>query len=239
MPRATASGTLAILPLRAGSKGLAKKNLRPIAGKPLYRHTLDQALRTVGRCAITTDIPELLSGEVPDGCIVIERPEELAGDRTPINPVLAHMFEQLESAGELPETAVLLQATSPLRLDDDVRAAIDLYEKGDFELVMSVTSADSGILKYGFLDGGRFDAVARPEYCFENRQDLPQVVRPNGAVYVFSPETFRRNGGLATQSIGAVEMPVARSIDIDDEDDLKAAEAILRQLSAASQRKAV
>jgi CMP-N,N'-diacetyllegionaminic acid synthase len=239
MPRGAASEKLAILPLRAGSKGLPNKNLRPIAGKPLYRHTLDQALRTVGRCAITTDIPELLNGKIPEGCVAIERPAELAGDSTPINPVLTHLFDQLERVGELPGTVVLVQATSPLRLDDDVRAAIDLYERGDFELVMSVTSADSGILKYGYLDDGRFDAVARPEYCFENRQDLPKIVRPNGAVYVFSPEVFRRNGGLATKSIGAVEMPEDRSIDIDDEADMKAAEALLLRSAATPHREAV
>lgn len=230
---------MAILPLRAGSKGLPNKNLLPIAGKPLFRHTLEQALRTVGRCAITTDIPDLLRADAPEGCTVIQRPVELAGDRTPMDPVLSHLFDQLEQTGPLPATAVLLQATSPLRLDKDISAAIDLHATGRFELVLSVTDADSGILKYGFLNKGRFSAVAEPEYCFQNRQALPKVVRPNGAVYVFSPASFRRNGGLATRSIGAVPMPQARSIDIDSEDDLKAAEAILRHLPAASQRRAV
>ena len=240
MPEIAATRKLAILPLRAGSKGLAHKNLLPIAGKPLYRHTLEQALRVVGKCVITTDIRELLDAEAPEGCILVERPADLAGDRTPMNPVLAHVFDQLERDGILSETAVLMQATSPLRRDEDIRAAIDLHAGGDFDLVMSVTAADSGILKYGFLEGGRFEAVSRSEYCFENRQELPRVVRPNGAVYVFSPETFRVNGGLATDSIGAVEMPEARSIDIDSEADLKAAEEILlRSRSAISFREAV
>lgn len=223
------AGTLAILPLRAGSKGLPGKNLLPVAGKPLYRHTLDQALRTVGRCVVTTDIPEILNADLPEGCIVLPRPACLADDKTPMAPVLLHVFEQLERTGLLAETTVLLQATSPLRRDKDVLAAIDLHAKGEFDLVMSVTTADSGILKYGFLEGGRFEAVARPEYCFQNRQDLARVVRPNGAVYVFSTQLFRRNGGFPTRSIGATEMPQVRSIDIDGEADLRATEEILLQ----------
>lgn len=232
-----ASGTLAILPLRAGSKGLPGKNLLPIAGKPLYRHTLDQALRTVGRCAISTDIPEILNGDAPEGCIVLPRPAHLADDKTGMAPVLLHVFDQLERTGLLPETTVLMQATSPLRRDEDVFAAINRHAEGGFDLVMSVTSADSGILKYGFLKGGRFEAVSRPEYCFQNRQELAQVVRPNGAVYVFSTPVFRRNVGFPTRSIGAIEMPQTLSIDIDGEADLRAAEAILLRSSRALERR--
>lgn len=239
MPESRGSDILAILPLRAGSKGLAKKNLLPLAGKPLYRHTLDQALRVVGRCVITTDIAEILDAEPPEGCTVIERPAELAADGTPMDPVLLHLFDTLERDGALPGTAVLLQATSPLRRDEDIRAAIDLHAGGAFELVMTVTEADSSILKYGFLRDGRFEAVSKPDYCFENRQDLPQVIRPNGAVYVFSPEVFRANGGMSIRSIGAAMMPEHLSIDIDSEADLKAAEEVLLRTRPPSYREAV
>ncbi|HWK65761.1 MAG TPA: acylneuraminate cytidylyltransferase family protein [Rhizobiaceae bacterium] len=230
-------GTLAILPLRAGSKGLPGKNLLPVAGKPLYRHTLDQALRTVGRCAITTDIPEILDADLPEGSIVVPRPACLADDKTPMAPVLLHAFEQLERMGLLADTAVLMQATSPLRRDEDVLAAVDLHAKGEFDLVMSVTTADSGILKYGFLRGGRFEAVSKPEYCFQNRQDLARVVRPNGAVYVFSTRLFRRNGGFPTGSIGAIEIPQALSIDIDGAADLRAAEESLLRTAYAMEHR--
>ena len=233
MPGGKPADTIAILPLRAGSKGLPGKNMRPLAGKPLYHHTLDQALRTVGRCLVTTDIAELLDAEVPNGCVLLTRPPHLATDRTPMASVLTHVFDELERSGPLPKTAVLMQATSPLRRDEDIEAAVDLHAKGSFDLVMSVTATDSGILKYGTIDGGRFEAVSRPEFCFQNRQDLPRVVRPNGAVYVFSPAAFRRNGGFPTRSIGAVEMPSERSLDIDSDTDLNAAEEALRRVRAA------
>lgn len=219
--------TAAILPLRAGSKGLPGKNLHPIAGKPLYRHTLDQALEVTGRCIISTDIADVLTAALPKGCRLVPRPAHLAGDDTPMAPVLVHVFEQMHEQDALPETAVLLQATSPLRRNEDIHKAIALFEQGGFELVMSVVKTDPCILKYGFADDNRFAPVADPEFCFANRQSLPEIVRPNGAVYVFSPHRFMETRSLATRSIGMVEMPATRSIDIDTLADLNAAEAHL------------
>jgi CMP-N,N'-diacetyllegionaminic acid synthase len=72
----------------------------------------------------------------------------------------------------------------------------------------------------------RFVPVSRPEYCFTNRQSLPEVYRPNGAVYVFSADWFLINGGLATHSIGALVMPPEQSQDIDTEADFRLAEAL-------------
>ncbi len=231
MPEPNHRDTLAIIPLRAGSKGLPGKNLRPLAGKPLYLHSVDQALRVVGRCAISTDIPDVLNSNPSPSCQMVARPLALAEDQTPMAPVLMHLFEQLKQQTALPKIAVLLQATSPLRRDEDIHNAVALYKENRFELVMSVVKTDPGILKYGFSAGGRFTPVSSPEYCFSNRQALPDIVRPNGAVYVFSPETFMKNGSLATQSIGSIEMPVAHSIDIDTDADLKVAESYLLQRS--------
>ena len=226
--RSQPANTVAILPLRNGSKGLPRKNLRLLSGKPLYQHTLDQAVRTIGQCLITTDIPEIISADTPNAATVIQRPLELAEDITPMTPVLFHLFEHLQQAClKLPDVAVLLQATSPLRSDDDIREAISLYAKGDFDLVMSVTRSDSTLLKHGILDDGKFIPVSDPAHCFANRQQLPKTVRPNGAIYVFSPKTFLRNGGFASANIGAMEMPENRSIDIDNSADLIHAETII------------
>ena len=215
--------TLAVVPLRAGSKGLPGKNLHPFAGKPLYRHALEQAQRVIGQCVISTDIPEIIQAELPACCRVVERPAVLAEDHTPMTPVLMHLFRILSQEGRLPKRVVLMQATSPLRRDQDIRAALSLFDNRKFELVMSVVKADSGILKFGFTENNRFIPIAEPAFCFANRQSLPEIMRPNGAVYVFSPHTFLKNGGLATQSIGSIEMPSDFSIDIDTHEDLKAA----------------
>jgi N-acylneuraminate cytidylyltransferase len=78
------------------------------------------------------------------------------------------------------------------------------------------------------MKDGIFTPVSDPGYCFTNRQSLPEIVKPNGAVYVFSPEEFCAVGGFPTTRIGAIEMSAYHSIDIDTEEDLQAVEAFLR-----------
>lgn len=219
---------LPIIPLRNGSKGLPDKNILTLAGKPLYRHAVDQALRLFEQCVISTDIPQVLDAKLPDGCLVLKRPVELAQDDTQMDQVLDHVFDQLERRDGLPKAAVLLQATSPLRQDSDITKAFELFKTGKFELIMSVTKTDATFLKYGSVDQfGTFHPVGKAEYCFTNRQALPQMVKPNGAFYVFDPKVFRKNNGLATQSIGATEMDAIHSHDIDNEHDFKIAAEIL------------
>ena len=218
--------TIALVPVRGGSKGLPGKNIRPLAGVPLYARAVAQGLRVVGHCVVSTNIAQLIDGPVPEGCVMLRRPDELCGDDVPMDAVINDVIEQLKL--EDSTKIVLLQATSPLRTDADVAAVLALHDGGAHDLVMSVTGTDSGILKYGMLEGSDYIPVARPEYCFTNRQHLPRVFRPNGAVFVFSAGAFRRNDGLATQSVGATEMPAERSCDIDSLADFEAAEAQLK-----------
>lgn len=223
MPLDTPAWT-AVIPLRAGSKGLPGKNLRPLAGRPLYRHALDQALAAgATRVVITTDLTEVLTADLPPTVTCVPRPPELAGDTVPMAPVLVHALQQSGVQG----TVVLLQATSPLRTPADIRAALDLHATGDFGLVMSVTEADRGVLKWGRLEGQRFVPLSAPEHCFANRQSLPPVVRPNGAVYVFDAARMIATGSLAADTVGVVTMPAERSHDIDNLHDFEQAERLL------------
>lgn len=215
----------AVVPVRGGSKGLPGKNLRPLGGIPLWRRAVEQGQAAgAARVVVSTDIPSLLAQDDEASVSFLARPPDLAGDETPMDPVLDHALRS-----SVPEGAavVLLQATSPLRSVEDIRAAIALYQTGAFDLVKTVTPTSSGILKYGMMEGDRFIPVADPAYCFQNRQSLPEVMRPNGAVYVFGRDWFLQNGGLATERMGAVVMPAERSFDIDTEEDFVRAEAML------------
>lgn len=212
---------VAIVPARGGSKGLPGKNIRVLAGEPLYLRAVHQGLRLAPHCIVTTDIADILASRPPAGGQWIRRPANLALDDTPIDPVLAHA---LTEAGLTCGTAVLLQPTSPLRNDEDIRRAMTLFRTGAYDLVLSVCETDAGILKYGTLEDERFVPVSKPEYCFTNRQELPGVVRPNGAVYVFDIARFIAHESLASTRIGAILMPAVRSIDIDTQADLDEAE---------------
>lgn len=222
---------LPIIPIRKGSKGLPNKNIMPLAGKALYLYSVEQALRIFDQCVISTDIPSVLNADLPDNCYVIERPDALSLDTTPMDDVLLHVLDHLQERNVKPDICVLLQATSPLRKDEDVDKAVRFFKANSFDLVKSVSPVSSGFLKYGSLDeNGAFIPVVKPEYCFSNRQDLPDMVRPNGAIYVFAADTFRKNGGMACQTIGAIE--TAQSIDIDVQADLAHAEKLIGELNA-------
>lgn len=216
----------ALVPARGGSKGLPGKNLRPLAGTPLYRRAVDQARAAgIGEIAISTDIEAILTADHPPGTRAFRRPADLAGDTVPMDPV---MINHLTRHGPADATMVLLQPTSPLRSVAQITEALALFATGRFDLVMSVTDIDRGILKAGLLlDDGRFRAVNDPAFPFTNRQALPRVCIPNGAIYVFNTAWFLRNGGFATDNTGALEMSAEASIDIDTAEDFALCESIL------------
>ena len=216
----------AFVPIRAGSKGLIDKNIKHFAGIPLYEHAVQQGLRSCGFCVISTDIETVLATPVTDNRCVHRRPVVQASDTSTMDDVLKDGIESLSLTGQ---SIVLLQATSPLRHDASISEAIALHETGAFDLVMSVTLGNASILKMGMVEDRRFVPVSQPKYCFSNRQNLPNVYRPNGAIYVFSADWFLANGGLATDHIGAIVMAADESYDIDTIDDFINAEAIFQR----------
>jgi CMP-N-acetylneuraminic acid synthetase len=218
----------AIIPLRAGSKGLPGKNTRILAGLPLYMHAVYLALDAGAiRVFITTDIAEVLEADLPEQVLVVQRPPHLCGDDVPMSPVLLHLLAQEHVQGPV----VLLQATSPMRQISDVKAALVQLETGDFDLVMSVTEAERSVLKWGtIIDNNRYVALAGSAYCFANRQSLPPVYKPNGALYAMKAEWFLDNGSLETERLGTVIMPADRSHDIDSLTDFERCEQLIAQL---------
>ena len=214
---------MAIVPVRSGSKGLVGKNLKPLAGVPLWERAVAHGLEVGAEVLVTTDSREILGQFEREGVTLLERPSELASDDTPMDPVILHALAQIEG----PARIVLLQPTSPLRSRGDIEDCIALHKTGRFDLVKTVTATDAGILKYGTMHDNQFIPVSDPAYCFTNRQHLPKVMKPNGAVYVFDRDWFLKNGGFVTDSIGGVVMPAERSFDIDTEADFRRAEALI------------
>lgn len=227
----TTTSWTAIVPVRGGSKGLPGKNTRLLAGKPLYRHAVDLALAAgADRVLISTDMADILQAPQPQRVQLLQRPAALCADSTPMAPVLLHVLEVAAVQG----TVVLLQATSPLRVLADVQDALERFASARFDLVMSVTEAERSVLKWGQRkEDGTFVPLSAPEHCFANRQSLPPVYRPNGAVYAFDAATFVHNGGFVSQRLGTVLMPSERSHDIDTLADFERCEALLTGIQKA------
>ena len=223
------SSFFVVVPARAGSKGAPGKNTRNFAGVPLWRRAADQGLSAgATQVVVTTDIKPLIAGGASPGIRIVARPDALGGDSVPMAPVLMHALDDPSLAGA---TIVLLQPTSPLRSDADIRAGLALYGTGAFDLVLSATETDRGVLKFGTREGARFAPLRQAEHCFSNRQSLPPVWKPNGAVYVFGRDWFLRNGGFVSDRIGMIEMPLERSHDIDTDADFERTEAAFLRLN--------
>lgn len=224
---ATPSRIIGVVPARAGSKGLPGKNLALLSGKPLYGHAIDAGLDAgLDEVVVSTDIPEILSAPARAGMRVVRRPVALAQDDTPMAAVLMDLLTREVSGDAI---IVLLQPTSPLRRATHIRETLNRYMLGDASLAMTVVRADNGALKSGLIQDGFLRALRRNEDLFTNRQALPPLYRPNGAVYVFSASSFRTLGGFPAHAIATVEMSADDSADIDTAQDLCDAEAQLRK----------
>jgi len=216
-----------IIPLREGSVGLPNKNIKELNGKPLYLYAVDLAIEAdSARIIVTTNIDKVLESEFDEKIELLSRPQELCTDSIEMSPVLLHAIEKLEVQG----TVVLLQPTSPLRSLKDLKASIDLFESSGSDIVLTVTSADHSVLKWGELSiDGSFRPLSNMKYIFSNRQSLPSVCKPNGAIYIFKAEWLIKNKELQNaKSISGVEMPDTRSHDIDTIEDLILCEEILK-----------
>ena len=218
----------ALIPARGGSKGIPRKNIKIIAGKPLIVWTIEAALNSsnLSSVVVSTDDPEIAEVARRAGAKVpFMRPAELAQDETPgIDPVL-HALEQLPQF----ESVLLLQPTSPLRTNTDIDGFLDFVIQKKAPSAVSVSEAqvhpywtyrvnvDQTLVR--FLDVA---PVAR-------RQDLPEIFSLNGAMYFADAKWLRRSGSLVGAESLAYVMSKDHSVDLDTALDWEFAEFLLKK----------
>ncbi len=230
MTRTDTPRILALIPARGGSKGIPRKNIKPIAGRPLIGWTIAaaRACSRIAQVVVSTDDAEI--AQVAAGCgatVPFLRPAELARDDTPgVAPVL-HAIEQLTGY----DYVMLLQPTSPLRSVQDIEAAIDLAFARNADSVVSVTEPDAHPMWTFQLDEAGHLRRLLDMPSAVRRQDLPLVYALNGAIYLARIEWLRRTGMLVTPDTLALPMPRERSVDIDTPMDWKFAEILLKDIS--------
>jgi len=231
-------GILAIIPARAGSKGIKNKNIIPIAGKPLINWTIEAALESkyITRTVVSTNshkikkIAKEAGAEVP-----FLRPKRLSHDEVGNEPVVNHCLDFLyDKENQLPELIVYLPPTSPLRNSSEIDAAIEKYERCMYDSIISVTFCNEHpywtkhITELGFLED--FIPLRKSEQRnYYRRQNLPKAYILNGAIYISSVKEFSKSGSFYSGLVGTHIMPREKSIDINEELDLKIAELLLKE----------
>jgi CMP-N,N'-diacetyllegionaminic acid synthase len=223
---------LAIIPARGGSRGIPRKNVRLLCGKPLIAYTIEAALssKLIDRVVVSTEDEEIAEVSKKYGAEVISRPPELGQDDTPSLPVYQHAIRHLEKAEDYrPEIIVILQPTSPLRLVEDIDRAIAEFLKRKYDSIVSICEVEHPPHWMYTLARNRLKPVIKDGESVTRRQDAPKMYRLNGAVYVTSREVIMKENRLIGRDTGAHIMPLERSIDIDTELDFKLADLLMRQ----------
>jgi CMP-N,N'-diacetyllegionaminic acid synthase len=224
---------LGLIPARGGSKGVPRKNVRSLGGKPLLQYTADAALaaRHLARVVLSTDDPEIAGiGRAIGLDVPFIRPAEFAQDSAPMFPVIAHALRHLEDSGDRFDAVCLLQPTTPFRTREDIDACIDLLVETGADTVITVLPvppehnphwvyfrSEEGMLR---LSTGEKTPIPR-------RQDLPPAFHREGSVYVTRCQTIERGTLYGPRVVGHVVDPATR-VNIDDPRDWERAEALLR-----------
>lgn len=224
--------TLGIIPARGGSKGVKRKNIRDVAGKPLIAYTIKAALDSsrISQFVTSTDDMEIAKIAESFGSRVIMRPPELAADDTPMLPVLAHAFSVLEKEGHCFDYGVILQPTTPMRTSDDIDHALDILAESGADTVVSVYQVEDchPSRMYKIHDGKLVPYTDEPKNML--RQKLDPVYHRNGAIYAFRKSLLSERNVFIGPDARPYIMPKSRSVNIDDESDLEYADFLLRKV---------
>lgn len=227
---------LALIPARGGSKGIPRKNLAPVAGRPLLAWTCAAAResRRIARTVLSTEDAEIAARGREFGAEVpFLRPPELARDDTPTLPVIRHALEFLaEREGYRPDAVVLLQPTAPLRRAEHIDGAADRFLETGADAVVSVSPVPAHFHPFWVFD---LDAEGRmrpshpeggPER-YPRRQALPPAYVRNGAVYVARTRLILDENSLYGSTPVAFVMSAEDSVNVDAPEDLEEAERAL------------
>lgn len=209
---------LGVIPARGGSKGIPRKNIRHVGGKPLIAWTIEagQASNAIDRVVLSSDDLEIISVAKFHNCETpFIREPRLGEDTTPTIDVVLDALHRLPGY----DWVVLLQPTSPLRTSKDIDQAFELCMALNAPSCVSVCLAQENPYWMFTLAKDSHLMALLPDRMATRRQDLPPVYSLNGAIYVANAEWLKRERMFLTPETVAYEMPVERSLDIDTESD--------------------
>lgn len=217
---------LAVIPARGGSKGVPRKNIRPLNGRPLLAYTVDQTrgVAELDLTVVSTDDPEIRAAALETGVRVVDRPAALATDSSPTEAALRHALEALAAQGEPAfDYVVVLEPTSPLRSSETIRNSIQtIVDRGAASLLgVRETRENIGTLEHGCFRPLRTDAPRR-------RQDRKPFYIESSTIYACRVGYLMATGSLVAEDWCAYVVPDNESVDINTLEDFALAECLIR-----------
>ncbi|OII21036.1 hypothetical protein BIV03_16025 [Curtobacterium sp. MCBA15_016] len=227
---------VAVVPARAGSKGIPGKNLRPVAGRSLVRRAVEsaRAATTIDTVVVSTDGDAIAAEALSAGARVVRRPAALAGDEASSESALLHVLDTLAAAGEEPDVVVFLQATSPFIDPADLDAAVTRVRDGHADSVFAAAPSHAFLWRIGADGSAR--AVNHDQAVRPRRQDREPEFRETGAFYAFRAAAFREHRHRFHGRVELVVVDGAGAIDVDDPADLALASVLAPRLDRPAHR---
>lgn len=225
---------ICIIPARGGSKGIPRKNIKQLSGKPLIAYSIEQALQSkyIDRVIVSTEDNEIAGIAKKYGAETpFLRPKYLAGDDIAIVDVLLHSIDWIEKREKYNfDILVLLHATAPLRNVSDIDCCIKMLIKEKANNVFSVTESHRNPY-FNMVEVGRNGKITLSKKgSFTCRQAAPKVYDMNASVYIWWKDALKKEKGIFLENSRIYVMPKDRSIDIDDELDFRIAEFVKAKL---------
>lgn len=222
---------LVVIPARGGSKGIPKKNIYPLLGKPLLEYTIEVILKAdleFTDIVVSTDSEEIKTVALKfKGIEVVDRPAELSGDRASTEEALLHAVAIMEERTRKKYNAVItMQPTSPLRNVETLKAFVAEYEKKskEFDAMISLTESRND---YWISKKGKF--VRLYPNAPRRRQERKPLYVENSAYYITSVESLKETHSVLGKHVGGFSISEIEGIDINEMIDLKIAEIFLRE----------
>jgi CMP-N-acetylneuraminic acid synthetase len=216
--------TIAIIPARGGSKRIPEKNIQLFGGIPLLVHSIQYALANneiIDEIYVSTDDSTIKKVALSYGVKVIDRPETLSGDLEPTVSALKHVLESIEKDVE---NVVLLQPTNPLRPDNLLKEAFEVYQKGNYDSLFTVTRNHQ---KFGKIKDSRFIPY---NYTIGQRsQDLEPLFFENGLLYITKASLILENSIISKNAFPFEVNHIFANIDIDTPEDFEYAEYLFQK----------
>lgn len=225
---------LGVIPARGGSKGVPRKNIRSLCGKPLLQYTAEAALaaRGLSQVILSTEDEQIAAVGLSCGLEVpFLRPAELARDDTPMLPVIQHAVSQMENISERFDAVCLLQPTNPLRRAEDIDACIELLNGHDLDAVVTILPVPSEYNPHWVFwksGNGLLSLSTGEETPVTRRQDLPPAFHREGSVYVTRRHVLMEENSLYGKRLAGYELNPERSVNIDTPEDWEEAERLLQ-----------
>lgn len=217
--------TVAILPARCGSEGIPFKNIYKINGQPMISYTINAVKNSkIDEFYVSTDCIEIENVCSAYGAKIIKRPPEISTNKSSTTECIIHSIDSLKLNKE--DILITIQPTSPLLLSEDINESLNKLKK--YDSVISVT--DSHFFLWEIKQNNRIFPKNHDNLNRLRRQDMPNIVYENGAIYGNRVcDILRRNTICgAGKNIGYIKLPKIRSFQVDDYEDIKIIESLLK-----------